>query len=77
MGDEHQRDARGNQHLLEPFDGADIEMVGRLVQQQQLRGNGQCLRQRQAFFLTAGKRSDQGVGVEREALDDALGLRLE
>jgi hypothetical protein len=25
-----------DQHLLQPFDGADVEMVGRLIEQQQL-----------------------------------------
>jgi hypothetical protein len=47
------------------------------VEQQQFRRNRQCLRQRQPFFLPAGQRADQGIRIEREALDDPLGLRLE
>jgi hypothetical protein len=77
VSDEHQRHPRRHQHFLQPFDGADVEMVGRLIEQQQLRRDSQRLRQRQALLLATGKRSHQRVGVEREALDDPLGLRLE
>lgn len=76
MGDEEQRDAGLDQHVLQPFDGGDVEMVGRLVEQQHLRRDSQRLGQRQAFLLAAGKAADAGVGVETEAIDDLLRLRL-
>ncbi len=34
MADEHQRAAAAGQFAFQPFDGREIEMVGRLVEQQ-------------------------------------------
>ena len=76
MGDEEQRDSGLDQHVLQPFDGGDVEMVGRLVEEQDFRRDGQRLGQRQAFLLAAGKAADTGLGVETEAIDDLFSLRL-
>ncbi len=76
VGDEEQRDAGLDQQGLQPFDGGDVEVVGRLVEQQHFRRNGQRLGQRQPFLLAAGKRPDAGVGVEAKAIDDFFRLRF-
>ena len=60
----------------QPFDGGDVEVVGRLVEQQHLRRHRQRLGQGQAFFLTAGKAADPCLGIEAETRDHPLGLRL-
>jgi hypothetical protein len=62
VGDEKQRDTAFDQQVFQPFDGGDIEVVGRLVQQQHLGRNGQGLGQGQALFLTAGQAADAGIG---------------
>ena len=56
-----------DQHVFQPFDGGDVEVVGRLVEQQHFRRDGQRLGQREAFLLAAGKAADAGVGVQPEA----------
>ena len=52
-------------------------MIRRLVEQQHFGRDGKRLRQRQTLLLPAGKRPDFGIGIERKALDHALGLRFE
>ena len=37
VADQHQRAATRSEFALEPFDGGEVEMVGRLVQQQDVR----------------------------------------
>ena len=37
MADQHQRGAHGFQFRLQPLDGRQVEMVGRFVQQQDVR----------------------------------------
>ncbi len=51
-------------------------MVGRLVEQQQFRRDGERLRQREAFLLAARERADLGVGIEGEAGNHLFGARL-
>ena len=77
VGDEDQRHAGREQQLFEPFDGADVKVVGRLVEQQDVGRHRQRLRQGQAFLLSARQRADLGVGIERKTLDHPFGLRLE
>ena len=77
VGDEEQRHVRFDQQGFQPLDGSDVEMVGRLVQEQHIGRHRQRLRQRQALLLATGKAADFRVRIEREAGDDALGLRLE
>ena len=76
VGNEKQRHIGFDQQVLQPFNRRDIEVVGRLIEQQNFRGYRQRLGQRQAFFLTTGKGAHLGVRVESEALNDLIGLRF-
>ena len=55
MADEEQRALEAQQHLLEPFDGRQIEVIGGLVQQQQIGIAGQRPGQGRAPALAAGE----------------------
>ena len=46
------------QEALEPLDHVDVEMVRRLVEEQEVRFTQQCLRQADARLLTAGEMCD-------------------
>ena len=73
MGDDDQRGPVEDQ-LLELLDGADVEMVGGLVEQQQVRLERERQRERGALGLSAGKALRIGIGIEGEpleVLDDA------
>jgi hypothetical protein len=48
VADEQQRAAKVLHHLFEPGDGIDVQMIGRLVQQQQIRLGDQCAAQHHA-----------------------------
>ena len=76
MGDEEQGHARLDQHRLQPFDGGDVEVVGRLVEQQHLGCNSERLRQRQPLLLSAGQAANARFRVQAEAGNHPLGLRL-
>ena len=77
VGDEDDARRRADQELFQPLDGADVEVVGRLIEQEQVGRHRQRLREREALLLPAGECADACVRIERKALDDALGLRFE
>ena len=64
--DEHRAAARG-EVVREPVDALDVEVVGRLVEQQQLGVAEQRLGERDPAPLAAGQRRDRGVEALREA----------
>ena len=79
MADEHERRARFREPALQPFDGDDVEMVGGLVEQQQLGFGRQRPGDRRAPRLAAGKMAGVGVGVEPGLIEQragAIGLGL-
>ena len=49
VGDEQHRTDKIVQQPFQPFDGGEIQMVGRLVEEQHIRLGHQCLRQRHAL----------------------------
>src|SRR5579872_1601709 len=55
MADEHQRRAQERQFAFEPFDGGQIEMIGRLVEEQNVGLRRQHARQRHATSFAARK----------------------
>ncbi len=57
-----------NQQAFEPFNAVQIQVVGRLVQQQHVGLRHQCLRQGHTFFGAARQRVDNGLGVQMQAL---------
>ena len=76
VGDEEQGNAGFDQQVFQPFDGGNIQMIGRLVEQQHLGRHGQRLSQCQTLFLAAGQAADLGIRIETEALNHPLCLRL-
>ena len=53
MADEDERGARRGELGFEPFDGGQIEMVGRLVEKQDVRVGGHHVREGRAADLSA------------------------
>ncbi len=70
MADEEQRALEAQQHLLEPFDGRQVEVVGGLVQQQQIGIAGQRPGQGRAPALAARKPGGIARSVEAEAVEE-------
>ena len=66
MGHDQHRAAPRGEVMSEPVDAFDVEMVGRLVQQQQLGRVEQQARQRDAAALAAGEAGDRRVDALRE-----------
>ena len=65
VGDEHEPAAEGGQAVLEPGDGVDVEVVGRLVEHQQVAVGHEGAGQRHPLGLTARQRGGVGVGQRR------------
>src|SRR5690606_27468210 len=64
------------EELLEPLDGLDVEMVRRLIEQQNGRlGNERAPEQRAATPAT-GQRLEQRLGVEAQTRKDKLDATL-
>ena len=55
MGNHDHRIFKIDQKFLQPCDGVQVQMVGRLVQQQDIRVAEQCLRQQHLDFLRTGQ----------------------
>ncbi|CAB4346371.1 unannotated protein [freshwater metagenome] len=73
MGDEDDRRVQFHQRLLKPFERFDVEVVGRLVEQQHIGRASQRSGQRAARHLAAGEaveRASEVALVEAEAEDD-------
>ena len=68
VGDEKQRAAIIVEQGLQPFDGGEIQMVGRLVQQQQFGVGHQRARQRHPLFQSPRQRFHCRVGIEAQTL---------
>ena len=66
VGDEHDRRVEADQMPLQPLQRRDVEMVGRLVEQQQVGVAGQRAAERGAGQLAAGERGQRrGPGRRR------------
>ena len=61
MGYHDHRILKIDQELLKPGDGVQIQMVGRLVEQQDVRVAEQSLGQQHLYLLGAGQRIHLGV----------------
>ena len=74
MGDEQEGALVLREEPLEPLDGVDVEVVGGLVQQQEVRVGEERTRKRHARELASGQREQvalQHVVRQSETLDDA------
>ena len=74
MADDDQRGAAAGEFAFQPFDGGEIEMVGGLVQQQDIGRGRQHARQRGAAGLAAGNMRGILVAVQPELLQDVARL---
>ena len=72
--DEQQRAAIAQQEILQPADGVDVEVVGRLVQQEEVRAADHGLGQQHAAFHAGGKGRHVRVRLEAHPRDDGLDL---
>ena len=63
--------------ILQPDDGVDVQVVGRLVQEQDIRGRHQRARQERPALGSPRERRELSIGVEREARQNPLHLLVE
>ena len=64
MGDHQEGHFRTGKEVLKPFDGRYVKMVGRLVENQQVRFGGYDLGQSEPLALASGEGGDTGLGVK-------------
>ena len=76
MGDHHAGQVL-LQQFLEGFDAVDVEMVGRLVEQQQFGIEGEGQRQCRALAFAARHLRRGGVGIHGESMQELLQPRLD
>ena len=74
MADDDQRRAAAGEFAFQPFDGGEIEMVGGLVQQQDIGRGRQHPRQRGAAGFAAGNMRGIFLAVQPELLEDVARL---
>ena len=77
VGDEQQCALKTDQEFFQPGDAVDVEMVGRLVEQQQIRLHHQGARQHHPPLHPARERLELRLAIESEPRDDALGALLD
>ena len=77
VGDEHHAAAEVLQEFLEPGDRLDIQMVGRLVQQQHVRRLHQRLAEQHAPLHAARERREFDIGGKLQARDHFLHAPLQ
>jgi len=77
VGDEKHGGRGSQQKGLQPFDRLEIELVGRLVEQQQLGIADQRAGQQHAFARSPRETRKLRVGIQFEARDHLLGLLVE
>ena len=68
VADDHQRGAAGIEIALQPFDGGEVEMIGRLVEQQDIGRWRQHARERGAARFAAGEMRRVFLAGEAELL---------
>ena len=77
VADQHQRRARSRELVLQPFDRRQVEMVGRLVEQQDVGLGREHARERGAARLAAGKARGVFVAGEPELFEQvARAMRI-
>ena len=76
VGDDQQRAAEVDQQVLQPEDCVQIQVVGRLVEQQHVGRGGQRLGQRDALAQAAGERVHLRLAWQLQALEGFLDALL-
>src|SRR3546814_15299255 len=77
MRDEQQRAIPVGKEVLDPRNRIEIEMIGRLVEQQQFRFQRQRAAEQRATLEDAGQRIEFAVGRQIETGDQRLDARIE
>ena len=72
VADQHDAGAGGGEFLLQPLDGGEVEVVGRLVQQQEVGRGGHGAGEGGAAGLAAGEMRRVFVPREAEAVEKGL-----
>jgi hypothetical protein len=65
VADEKDRARIALQELLEQLEGVDVEVVGRLIEDQDVRGQREQARQQDAIALAAGESAQRRIGARR------------
>ncbi len=73
VADQHDAGAQRGELALEPLDGGQVEVVGRLVEQQQLGGGGERAGERGAPGLAAGETRGPLVAGQAQLLEQGAG----
>ncbi len=79
VGDDDHRAFTFVEHVLQPADGVDIEVIGRFIQQQDVRIGKQCLREQHAQLPAGGNgthRAKMLFGGDAHAMQQLAGARL-
>ena len=74
MADQHEGGAQAAQLALQPLDGRQVEVVGRLVEQENIRGRCQHARQRRTPRLAARQVIGVLLAAHAELLQQIAGL---
>ena len=74
MADDDERAAAAIKIALQPFDRGEIEMIGRLIQQQDIRRGRHDPRQRRAAALASGQLGGVIIAMQPELLQNIPGL---
>jgi hypothetical protein len=61
-----------DEQLFQPFDRVEIQMIGRFVEQQDVRGRHEGLGERHTLAGAARERADAGGGVEMQPVEGFL-----
>ena len=64
MGHEDQGAVPLLEEALQPVDGCDVQVVGWLIEQQQIRLRHQCARQQHAALHAAGQAAEVGIAIQ-------------
>ena len=72
MGDEQDGAGVVGQQRFEPRDGLDVQVIGGLVEQQQVGFGHQCAREKRAAAPAARQRVDGGIGRQVQPSQDGL-----
>ena len=79
MGNHDHSVVKIDQELLQPPDGIQVQMVGRLVEQKDIRVSEQRARQEDLDFLVSGQLLHQGMvllGGDPQSVQERLGVGL-
>ena len=77
VGDDDDGAAIVGQKVLQPGDGVDVQMIGGLVEHEDVGAGHQRLGQQGASFQSGGKRGEIGFGRQLHPVDDEIDLAVD